>query len=82
KDATHDLLEYPANSVAMLIDTSFATVREDMTVAQAILHIRENLQDTEAADVIFVVDKQGVLIDDIPVRRLVLSDPALTMRDI
>ncbi len=82
KDTTHGLLEYPENSVAMLVDTSFATVREDMTVAEAIQHIREHLQDTEAADVIFVVDRQGALIDDIPIRRLVLSDPALTMRDI
>lgn len=82
KDATHELLEYPENSVAMLIDNSFATVREDMTIAEAIRFLRGRLQDTEAADVIFVVDKEGLLINDVPVRRMVLSDPALTMREI
>ena len=82
KDSTHDLLEYPENSVAMLVDTSFATVREDLTVAQAIIHLRNNLKDNEAADVFFVVNKEGELIDDIPVRRLVLSEPDMMIREI
>jgi magnesium transporter len=75
QDTTHDLLEYPENSVAMLVDTSYATVREDLTVSQAIVHLRNNLRDNEAADVFFVVNKAGHLIDDIPMRRLVLTDP-------
>ena len=80
--STHDLLEYPENSVAMLVDTDFATVREDMTVAQAILHLRRHLKDNEAADAFFVVDLDGRLIDDIPVRRLVLNDPGTKIREI
>jgi magnesium transporter len=76
ESTTHDLLEYPENSVATLVDTGFATVRGDMTVQQAIDHLRRNLRDNEAADVFFVVDGEGHLMDDIPVRRLVLNDPA------
>jgi magnesium transporter len=79
---THDLLEYPENSVAMLVDTDFATVREDMTVAEAIHHLRRHLKDNEAADAFFVVDLDGRLIDDIPVRRLVLNDPATKISEI
>ncbi len=82
KGTTNELLEYSENSVAMLVDTSFATVREDMTVADAMLHLRRHLKDNEAADVFFVVDLNGLLIDDIPVRRLVLSEPSLTIREI
>ena len=82
ESTTNNLLDYPENSVAMLVDTSFATVREDMTVAQAILHLRRHLKDNEAADVFFVVDREGHLIDDIPVRRLVLCEPVKTMREI
>ena len=82
ESSTNELLEYPENSVAMLVDTEFATVREDLTVAEAILHLRRHLKDNEAADAFFVVDREGHLIDDIPVRRLVLSDPGLTIREI
>jgi magnesium transporter len=82
ESTTHDLLEYPENSVAKLIDTGFATVREDMTVADAMVHLRRHLKDNEAADAFFVVDLEGRLIDDIPVRRLVLSEPYLTIHEI
>jgi magnesium transporter len=82
ESTTHDLLEYPEDSVAMLVDTSFATVREDMSVREAMEHLRRNLKDNEAADVFFVVDREGHLIDDIPVRRLVLSEPSKTIREI
>ncbi len=82
ESTTHDLLEYPEDSVAMLVDTGFATVREDMSVVEAMQHLRLNLKDNEAADVFFVVDREGHLIDDIPVRRLVLSEPSQTIREI
>ena len=35
-----------------------------------------NQPDSETANVIYVVDENGKLIEDIPVRRLVLNDPA------
>ena len=82
QESTSELLEYPENSIAALIDDSFATVREDMTVLEAMAYLRAHLEDTEAADAFFVVDKDGYLIDDIPTRRLVLSEPQLCIRDI
>jgi magnesium transporter len=76
KDAVHDILGYPENSVARLINTEFATIDTEITIAEANEHLRKNHKDTEAANVIYVVDKDGKLIDDIPVRRFVLNDPA------
>ena len=75
KDAVHDILGYPDNSVARLVNTDFATISIEITIAQAIEHLRKNHRDTEAANVIYVVDKEGKLIDDIPVRRFILNDP-------
>ena len=82
KDAVHDILGYPDNSVARLINTGFATVDTEITIAQASEHLRKNHKDTEAANVIYVVDKEGKLIDDIPVRRFVLTDPGKKVADI
>ena len=75
KDVVHDILGYPENSVARLINTDFATINTEITIAEAILHLHKNHKDTEAANVIYVVDMDGKLIDDIPVRRFVLNSP-------
>lgn len=82
KDTTHDLLGYPDNSVARLINTDFATIEKAMTIAEAAEHLRRHHKDTEAANDIYVVDVDGKLIDDIPVRRLVLNDPQKKIADI
>ncbi len=82
KKAAHNLLGYPDNSVARLINTDFATINKGMTVGEAIEHLRKFHHDTEAANVIYVVDDEGKLIDDIPVRRFVLNDPQKKIEDI
>ena len=82
KDAVHDILGYPENSVARLINTDFATIDTEVTLAEAIEHLKNHHKDTEAANVIYVVDKDGKLIDDIPVRRFVLNDRDKKVADI
>ena len=82
KDAVHDILGYPENSVARLINTDFATIVPEITIAEAGEHLRKNQKDTEAANVIYVVDKEGRLVDDIPVRRFVLNDPQKKVAEI
>jgi magnesium transporter len=82
KHNVHDILGYPENSVARLINTDFATISNEVTIAEANEHLRKHHKDTEAANVIYVVDKEGKLIDDIPVRRFVLNDPGKKIADI
>ena len=80
--ATYDLLGYPEQSVARLINTNFTTVRKEWTIGQAVEHLRRFYTDTPAANVIFVVDNNGKLVDDIPIRRLVLNEHSKTIEDI
>ena len=82
KDAVHDILGYPEDSVARLINTEFATISTELTIAEAGAHLRATHKDTESANVIYVVDKEGKLIDDIPVRRLILNEPNKKIADI
>jgi magnesium transporter len=82
KDAVHDILGYPDNSVARLINTDFATISTELTISEANEHLRKNHKDTEAANVIYVVDNEGKLIDDIPVRRFILNEPTKKVADI
>lgn len=64
------------------MDTDFATISKDMTIAQVGEHLRKHFKDTEAANVIYVVDESGVLLDDIQVRRLVLNPPSTKISDL
>lgn len=82
RGAVHGILGYPENSVARLINTEFATITTELTIAQANEHLRNNHKDTEAANVIYVLDSEGKLIDDIPVRRFILNDPNKKVADI
>ncbi len=82
KDAVHDILGYPENSVARLINTEFATITSQLTIGEASEHLRKNHKDTETANVIYVIDKEGKLIDDIPMRRFVLNEPSKKVADI
>jgi magnesium transporter len=82
KKEAHSLLGYPKESVARLINTEFATIKKEMTIQQAMEHLRKHHQDSETANVVYVVDDEGKLIDDIPIRRLVLSEPGKTIEDI
>ncbi len=82
KSALHKILGYSDKSVARIINTDFATIQKGMTIASAMEHLRNNHKDTEAANVIYVVDVDGKLVDDIPVRRFVLNDPQKKVEDI
>ncbi len=82
RKATHDMLGYPQQSVARLVNIDFAAITEGMTIAEANEHLRKNQKDSDTANVIYVVDGEGKLLDDIPVRRLVLNDPAKCIKDI
>ena len=82
KIAVHKILGYSDNTVARIINTDFATIETGMTIAQAMEHLRKNHRDSETANVIYVVDKAGKLIDDIPVRRFVLNEPQKKVEDI
>jgi magnesium transporter len=82
KKKTLDILGFPKESVARLINTDFTTLKRDMSIAEANEYLRAHQPDTETADVIYVVDEHEKLIDDIPVRRLVLNDPSKKIEEI
>ena len=47
KAAVQDMLGYPKDSVARLINTDFATIRQNMTVAEATSYLQDHPDDSE-----------------------------------
>jgi magnesium transporter len=66
------LLGYPEGSVGRLMTPDFIAVREDWTVKEVLDYVRENGQDSETLNVIYVVDDRGKLIDDLRMREFLL----------
>jgi magnesium transporter len=67
------LLGYPENSVGRLMTPHYVAVREQWTVREVLDYIRTHGQDSETLNVVYVADDQGLLIDDIRTRELLLA---------
>ena len=67
------LLGYREGSIGRLMTPHYVRVHEHWTISQVLDHIRVHGQDSETLNVIYVVDAQGVLIDDIRIRELLLA---------
>jgi magnesium transporter len=66
------LLGYAPETVGRLMTPHYIAVREDWTVQQVLDYVREHGQNSETLNVIYVVDPQGVLIDDIRIREFLV----------
>jgi magnesium transporter len=67
------LLGYPEGSIGRLMTPHYVSVREHWTIREVLDYIRTHGQDSETLNVIYVVDEQGVLIDDIRSREFLLA---------
>lgn len=76
------LLGFPAGSVGSLMTPYYVCVSEAWTVQQALDHVRNTGQDSETLTMIYVVDEQHRLIDDISIRQFLLSPLELRVSEI
>lgn len=76
------LLGYPENSVGRLMTPDYVVVKPDWTVEKAIRHIKKVGADAETINMIYVEDDNLKLIDDIPIRRFLLSESKSKVSDI
>ena len=76
------LLGYPDGSIGRLMTPAYIAVEEDWTIQQVLDFIREHGQDSETLNVIYVVDGQGRLVDDVRIRELLLTAPSSRVSDL
>jgi magnesium transporter len=67
------LLGYREGSVGRLMTPNYVAVREHWTVQAVLDHVRQHGQDSETLNVIYVVDDQGLLVDDVRIREFLLA---------
>ncbi len=69
------LLGYPEDSIGRLMTPEFVAVKPHNTVAHALEHIRKYGKNSETLNVIYVVDSNWKLIDDIRIKEILLAHP-------
>ena len=67
------LLGYPEESVGRLMTPDLIAVDAGWSVKEVLDYVRENGQDSETLNVIYVVDDRGKLLDDIRIREFLLK---------
>ena len=76
------LLGYEEDSVGRLMTPDYVAVKIDWTVNRVLSHIRRYGKNSETIDVVYVIDKEGVLLDDIRIREILLADPEAKIGDL
>jgi len=69
------LLGYDENSVGRLMTPYYIQVKKDWTVAQTFDHIRKYGKKAETLNVVYVIDDQQRLIDDVQISKFLLARP-------
>lgn len=78
----NQFLKYPENSAGSIMTAEFVDLRKNMTVDQAIEHIRRTGEDRETIYTCYVLDERRILEGVVTVRDLLLSADELSVKEI
>ena len=74
RQAINHLLRYPEDSAGSIMTVEYVSLKENLTVHQAIEHIRKVGLDSETINICYVLDAQRKLVGTVALRYLLLSD--------
>ncbi|MGQ7857099.1 magnesium transporter [Pedobacter sp. WC2501] len=69
------LLGYKEDSIGRLMTPDYIAVKPEWSITHVLAHIRRYGKNSETIDVVYVINKDGVLLDDIRIREVLLADP-------
>lgn len=78
----NQLLKYPEDSAGSIMTTEFVDLKKEMTVRDAIRHIRLTGVDKETINTCYVIDEKRHLEGTISIRKLILSQSDEKISDI
>ena len=82
KKEVSTLLAYPEDSVGRLMTPDYLAINKKFTVQETLDTIRRRGKNSETIDVIYILDDNGVLLDDLRIRDLLLVDPHTPISDL
>ncbi len=82
KKEVSTLLAYPEDSVGRLMTPDYLAINKNFTVQETLNIIRRRGKNSETIDVIYILDDNGILLDDLRIRDLLLVDPHTLILDL
>ncbi|OJU22800.1 MAG: magnesium transporter [Sphingobacteriales bacterium 41-5] len=79
---TLTLLGYPENSIGRLMNPDYVYVYAHNTIEEVFQTIKKYGKNSEAINVIYVIDEKGNLLDDIRIGEFLLNDPETKVSDL
>ena len=76
------LLGYPKDSIGRLMTPHYVAIRPQWTIERALEHIRLYGHNAETIDMVYVVNEKWHLLDDMPLRILILANPDQTIESV
>ncbi|MDY0201080.1 MAG: magnesium transporter [Bacteroidales bacterium] len=76
------LLGFPKDSIGRLMTPEYVAIKPHYTVEEALNHIRHFGRNSETLNVIYIVDDDWKLIDDIRIRDIILATPDQKIADL
>lgn len=76
------LLGYDEDSIGRLMTPDFVRIRPNWTIARALEHIRRYGKDSETMSMVYVIDTNNKLIDDLRIRQILLATPEMLISDL
>lgn len=77
-----DLLGYGENTVGRLMTPDYIQVKQDWTVQQTLEHIRKIGKKVETLNIVYVVNGNNRLIDDIRIGKFLMAAPEAKVEDL
>ena len=74
KEQLKKLLGYPEDSVGRLMTPRYVKVKSEWTIRRSMTHIRKFGETAETINVIYIVDDEEHLIDDLRITHLILAN--------
>lgn len=79
---TTQLLGYPEDSIGRLMTPKYVAVKSHFTIQETLDHIRRFGEDSETLSVVYVVDKQWQLLNDLRISDILLANPEDKIEDL
>jgi magnesium transporter len=82
REVARNLLTYGENSVGRLMTPDYVAVRKEWTIRHVLDHVRAHGRDKETLNVIYVINADNRLIDDLRIREILLAPLHATVADL
>ena len=82
RELINHFLNYPDNSAGSIMTIEYVDLKKEMTIKEALQHIKKTGVDKETIDICYVIDNNRKLEGIVSLRKLILSNEEVIIKDI